>query len=71
MRTRLFLPAIAAGCLAVVSCSSGPQPAQPGTPAFIWNAARTTYHAGDFVKTGENLQQLIKGESEFTAKARP
>jgi hypothetical protein len=69
MRTQLLLSAIA--LLAATSCSTGPQQAQPGTPAFIWNAAKATWHSGDFVKTSENLQQLIKLDNEFTAKARP
>ena len=69
MRTQLFLPA--AALLLAASCSTGPQPPQPGSPAFLWNAAKSTWHGGDFVKTGENLQQLVKSESEFTARARP
>jgi hypothetical protein len=70
MRTRLLLSAVAAALVAT-SCSTGPQPPQPGTPAFIWNAAKTTWKAGDFVKTSENLQQLVKADGEFTARARP
>ena len=31
------------------SCQSGPQPPQPGTPAFFWAAAGETYRAGDEV----------------------
>lgn len=69
MRTQLLLP-LAALFLAA-SCSTGPQPPQPGTPAFLWNAAKSTWKSGDYVKTGENLQQLAKMDSEFTAKARP
>src|ERR1039458_6210743 len=30
------------------SCSSGPQPPQPGTPAFFWAATNETYRAGDY-----------------------
>ena len=53
------------------SCSSsGPQPPQPGTPAFFWAAAKASYSAGDFVKTSENLQRILAGENEFTARAR-
>src|SRR5436305_15158315 len=71
MRTRLLLFSAVVGCVATISCSSGPQPPKPGTPEFIWNAAKSTYHSGDFVKTSENLQQLIKTDSEFSARARP
>jgi hypothetical protein len=69
MRTQLLLPA--AALLLAASCSTGPKPAEPGTPAFLWNAAKATWHSGDFVKTGETLQQLVKTESEFTARSRP
>ena len=60
------------GLLAVsVSCSSsGPQPPQPGTPAYNWSAAKEAYRAGDYLKTSENLQRLLAGENEFTARAR-
>ena len=59
------------GMLAVgTSCSSGPQPPQPGTPPFYWAAARETYRAGDFVKTSENLQRILTSENEFAARAR-
>ena len=52
------------------SCSSGPQPPQPGTPAFYWAAANETYRGGDFVRTSENLQRILVGENEFTKRAR-
>jgi hypothetical protein len=56
---------------ACASCSSGPRPPEPGTPAFIWGAAKETYHSGDYRKASENLVQLIGTENEFTARARP
>jgi hypothetical protein len=69
---RLALPLLAASfAVLLTSCSTGPQPPAPGSPAFIWNSGRTAWHAGDFIKTGENLQQLTGGESEFAGKARP
>src|SRR5690349_3766786 len=71
MRTHLLLWGLVAGLLTATSCSSGPEPAKPGTPAFFWNAAKSTYHSGDFVKTDENLQQILQSENEFTAQARP
>jgi len=55
---------------AATSCSSGPQPPQPGTPAFFWAAARETYRAGDFMKTSENLQRILVSDNEFSARAR-
>ena len=53
-----------------VSCSSGPQPPQPGTPGFYWAAAKETYRSGDFLKTSENLQRILATENEFSARAR-
>lgn len=70
MRTRVLVLA-AVGGLLTVSCSKGPEPPRPGTPAFFWNSAKAAYHSGDFVKTGENLQQLVRSESEFTGRSRP
>ena len=55
---------------AATSCSSGPQPPQPGTPAFFWAAAKETYRAGDFLKTSENLQRILATDNEYTARAR-
>lgn len=52
------------------SCTSGPQPPQPGTPVFYWSAAKETYRAGDYAKTSENLQRILTSENEFTARAR-
>src|SRR5262249_55116765 len=71
MRTQLLLWGAVAGVLAATSCSKGPEPPRPGTPAFYWNAAKSTYHSGDFVKANENLQQILQTENEFTARARP
>jgi hypothetical protein len=55
---------------AATSCSSGPQPPQPGTPAFYWAAANETWRAGDVLKTDENLQRIIATDNEFSARAR-
>jgi hypothetical protein len=70
MRTQLLCLSVAAGILATTSCSSGPEPPKPGSPAFLWNAAKASYHSGDFVKTSETLQQLTRSDSEFAARAR-
>ena len=69
MRKQLVLLG-AAGVL-MVSCSKGPEPPRPGTPAFFWNAAHATYKAGDLVKANENLQQIVRSENDFTVRARP
>ena len=71
MHTRISLCGVLAVLWACTSCSSGPRAPAPGSPAFLWGAARQTYKAGDFRKTSETLMQLVRSESEFTAQARP
>jgi hypothetical protein len=56
--------------LAATSCSTGPAPPKPGTPAFNWAAAKENYHAGDLQKTGATLADIIRTDNEFAARAR-
>ena len=72
MSVRNHVIALAALGLLVAgtSCSSGPQPPQPGTPAFFWAAANESYRAGDYLKTSEHLQRILTSENEFAARAR-
>jgi len=63
MKIHPLLPcALALGWMAV-SCSTGPRPPEPGTPAFFWGAAQQTYKSGD-------LLEILQGDNDFTAKAR-
>jgi hypothetical protein len=57
--------------LALTSCSTGSNAPAPGTPAFYWGAAKTAYHVGDFRGASQNLNELIRGDNEFTVRARP
>jgi len=68
-RIAAALTAISANVI-LISCSgeSGPQ---PGTPAFDWGAAKQMFAAGDYAKTVDNLDRVVAGDNEFTAKARP
>jgi hypothetical protein len=69
---RMLSVSLAAGFILIAAgCNSGPQPPQPGTPAFLWSAAKTTYAAGDFLKASDDLSQLVKSASEFTAPSEP
>ncbi len=52
------------------SCSSAPPAAQKGTPAFYWQAARESYASGDYLKTVENLDNIVKTDNEYTGRAR-
>jgi hypothetical protein len=68
---RAFLVFAAAGLsLVAAGCNSGPQPPQPGTPAFYWAAARSTYAAGDFLKTNDNLSQL-SDSADYSTRTQP
>lgn len=68
-RTFLAL-AVAALSLIGAGCSSGPQPPQPGTPGFYWASAQSTYKAGDFLKTNDNLSQL-SASADYGVRAQP
>ncbi|MGE5645016.1 MAG: hypothetical protein ACM336_04410 [Acidobacteriota bacterium] len=61
--------AILGAGLIATSCSSGPQPPKPGTPAFYWLAAKETYAAGDYQKTNEHLEQICRTQNDYTARA--
>src|SRR5512146_768726 len=52
-----------------ISCSTGPTPPKPGSPAFYWNAAKTAYAAGDYQKASENLENVARTENEYTGRA--
>jgi len=71
MRARIPLWAGLIGILALTSCSTGSKAPQPGTPAFYWSAAKVAYHAGDFRVANQNLAELIRGDNEYTLRARP
>jgi uncharacterized membrane protein len=71
MRTKLSFWSALTGLLAGAACSTGPAPPAPGSAAYYWNAAGTTYRTGDLVKTSQNLQEVSKTQSEFTSRARP
>ncbi len=57
--------------LVAASCSSGPTPPRMGTPPFYWQAAIETFAAGDYLKAGDHLDELLKGSHEFTLRAQP
>ncbi|MBS1827709.1 MAG: hypothetical protein JST93_20510 [Acidobacteria bacterium] len=56
--------------LILVSCSSGPEPVKPGTPAFFWNAATENYLKGDYPKAADQLGKILNTDNEYTARAR-
>ena len=57
--------------LLTISCSSGPAAPEKGTPAFYWGAANETFAVGDYNKTLEHLDSLLKTDNQYTAQAYP
>lgn len=55
-----------ASLLLLTACSSSesgkPAAAKPGTPAFFWAAAKSSFAAGDYAKANEHLGRLTKSE---------
>jgi hypothetical protein len=70
MKVRLLPPCAAALASLAMSCSTGPRPPEPGTPAFFWGAARQTFQSGDLLKSNDDLLEILQGENDFTARAR-
>ena len=68
-RTALVISLVAAAGFEW-SCSTSTAP-QPGTPPFYWAGAKEAFAAGDYDKASENLDRLLSGENEFTARAQP
>jgi hypothetical protein len=54
----------------LTACSSGPSAPDPGTPAFLWNAAERAYHNGDMLKANDDLSELQQSDNEFSPRAR-
>lgn len=70
--TRLLLaPALVSGMLALISCSSGPSQPAMGSPGFYWQGAREVIKTGDYMKTLQNLDNVLATENEYTARALP
>jgi hypothetical protein len=67
---RVLVPLVAMLLLLLTSCAESNTVAA-GSPAFYWNAARTTYVAGDYMQTLDNLDSLIEAKNEFSNRALP
>lgn len=63
--------ALVSGIVTLLSCSSGPPEPTMGSPAFYWQGAREVYKAGDYMKTLQNLDNLLATDNEFTPRALP
>lgn len=69
-RLVFYLPASLLAVLFHPSCSSGPRAPEKGTPAFYWQAAQERFAAGDYRKTNDHLDQLLKTDNEYTSRAQ-
>jgi len=63
--------ALVSGILTLLSCSSGPAEPTMGSPGFYWQGAREVYKAGDYMKTLQNLDNLLATDNEYVARALP
>jgi hypothetical protein len=63
------LAASLSAILILISCSTAPPGPQPGSPEYLWAAARETAAAGDYLKTTLHLDKLASGQSEYAPKA--
>lgn len=68
---RLLYYGVAAVGLLATSCSTGPKPPKPGTPAFDWSAAVEAYRLGDYVRASQMLAGVTRTDNEFRARALP
>jgi hypothetical protein len=55
----------------VFTSCSGTVAAKAGTPEFYWAAAKEAYATGDYAGTVEQLDHLVDGRNEYTARAIP
>lgn len=52
------------------ACSSGPAPPKPGTAAFSWEVAKESYQAGDYLRTAEHLDRVLRTDNDLVPQAR-
>jgi hypothetical protein len=69
-RRLLILATLLPLLLSLTSCSQGPAPPKPGTPAFFWAAGKEAYRVGDNVRATDNLSQVVATSNEFTKDAQ-
>jgi hypothetical protein len=69
MKLQVFSLAVGAAVL-LAGCSTGPSAPEPGTPAYLWNAAGRAYSARDMVKANDYLSELQQSDNEYSPRAR-
>jgi hypothetical protein len=58
------------GVIGLTSCSTQ-RAAKPSAAEYSWKAAAETYSTGDYNKTLDHLDQVLKEENDFTTRAIP
>lgn len=66
----IALASLTALLISTYSCASGPAPPKAGTAAFSWLAAKENFQAGDYLKTVDHLDRVLRTDNEFVADAR-
>src|SRR5215813_9236067 len=61
---------IVASAALLTSCAK-PKATTGGAAEFSWSAARTTYAAGDYLRTADNLEQVLDAGDELAVRATP
>ena len=69
MRLQALLLAVGVAVF-LSACSSESTVPEPGTPAYLWNAAERAYHHGDIMKANDDLSELQQEDNEFSPRAR-
>jgi hypothetical protein len=63
--------ALVTGIVTLISCASGPSQPSMGTPGFYWQGAREVYKTGDYMKTLQNLDNVLATDNEYVTRALP
>ena len=66
-----LIPGAAMLALFLTGCASEPTAPRAGTRASYWNAARQAHRTGDSNKAMDNLDHVLRQDSEFTTRAQP
>ena len=68
---RFSSAALPLSLLFLAGCGGGgPAPIKPGTNAFYWQAATENFAKGDYLKTSDQLERVMRTENDFKPKAR-
>jgi hypothetical protein len=61
---------VGVGVIGLTACS-GPRTPKPSAAEYSWKAAAETYSTGDYNKTLDHLDHVLKEDNDYTARAIP